>query len=53
MKDLFKSIVRLLDDKGEVMEVLLYRSGDYASVDVIFEGKEYSVSIRPVEEKND
>lgn len=53
MKKLFKDIVRLLDNEGEVMEVLLYRSGDYASADVIFGGKEYSVSMRPLEEKND
>lgn len=53
MKDLFKSIVRLLDDRGEILEIKLYRGGEYASADVQFGGKEYSVSMRLLEEKND
>lgn len=53
MKDLFKSIVRLLDDRGEILEIKLYRGDKYASADVQFGGKEYSVSMRLLEEKND
>ena len=53
MNEVFMKILYFLSDKGNVLDLNLYKAGGYGSIDIEIKGKTYNISIRDTEDEKD